>query len=132
MIALSLRRRIGGSVSARTQGPPHPPERIGAQAFDGLRLRRNGTWAIAFLADWCPFSRAFLPSFAALTGGDFGLAIADLTDEENPLWEQFAIEVVPSVIVFRDGTPIFRADGRLMEGLGPNDLTAVQSAAAAP
>lgn len=116
-------------MSARTPGPPRPIERIGAQAFDGQRLRRNGIWAIAFLADWCPFCRSFVPSFAALKGGDFGLAIADVTDDESPLWERFEIEVVPSVIVFRDGVPVFRADGRFMEGLGPNDLAAVRSAA---
>jgi thioredoxin 1 len=118
-------------VSARKLGPPHLPERIGAEAFDGPRLRRNGTWVIAFIADWCPFCRAFAPAFAALKGGDFGLAIADVSDEESPLWERFEIEVVPSMVVFRDGASVFRADGRFMEGLGPKDLDAVRAAATA-
>jgi thioredoxin 1 len=119
-------------VSVRKAAPPHPLERVGIEAFDGRRLRRTGTWAIAFLADWCPFSREFAPSFAALEGGGFRIAVADLTDEESPLWERFEIEVVPSVVVFREGVSVFRADGRLMEGLGPQDLASVHSAATAP
>jgi thioredoxin 1 len=113
-------------------GPPHPLERLGPEVFDGQRLRRTGTWAVAFFADWCPFCREFLPSFVALKGSGFGVAVADLTDPGNPLWERFEIEVVPSIIVFRDGTPVFRADGRFMEGLGPKDLATVRSAATAP
>jgi thiol-disulfide isomerase/thioredoxin len=121
-----------GSMSVPRAGPPHPLERLGPEAFDGERLLRTGTWAVAFLADWCPFCRSFLPSFAALDGSNFGVAIADLTDQGNSLWERFEIEVVPSVIVFRDGTAVFRADGRFMEGLGPKDLAAVRSAATEP
>ena len=118
-------------MSVRHSAPPPPIERIGADAFEGLRLRRPGTWAIAFLADWCPFCREFVRSFAALEGGGFHLAVADLTDLESPLWERFEVEVVPSVVVFREGVSVFRADGRFMEGLGPHDLAAVQSAARA-
>jgi len=118
-------------VSAPGSGSTHPLERLGAGAFDGLRIRRSGVWAIAFLADWCPFCRDFVPAFSDLYGGGFRLAIADLTDLESPLWERFEIEVVPSVIVFRDGVSVFRADGRFMEGLGPQDLASVRAAATA-
>ena len=119
-------------MNVRTAGPTHPLERIGVESFEGERLRRAGTWAVAFLADWCPFCREFAPSFAALEGDGFGVAAADLTDEGSPLWERFEIEVVPSVVVFREGDSLFRANGRLMEGLGPQDLARIRSAATAP
>jgi thioredoxin 1 len=107
-------------------------ERIGADEFDNDRLRRPGTWAIAFLADWCPFCREFEPEFERLAGdGASHLAIADLTDEESPLWERFHVDVVPTVIVFRDGSATFRRDGRLGRGLGPADLTAIRADLAA-
>jgi thiol-disulfide isomerase/thioredoxin len=117
-------------MSPPASSPQSSLERIGAEAFDVTKLRRNGTWAIAFIADWCPFCRTFLPEFSALSARGLKLVIADLTDEDSPLWETFEIEVVPSVIVFRDGDPLFRVDGRLMEGLGPKDLARVATAAA--
>ena len=106
-------------------------ERIGPSEFDGQRLRRTGTWAVGFLADWCPFCRSFAPELERLQrDGPFSVVIADLTDEESPLWEQFAVEVVPTVVVFRDGEPILRRDGRLGRGLNPADVSAVRKALA--
>ncbi|MGA8541925.1 MAG: thioredoxin family protein [Thermoplasmata archaeon] len=103
-------------------------DRIGAEAFDGIQLRRSGNWAVAFLADWCPFCRAFLPQFEALAGtGPFQLAVADLTDYDTPLWERFEVDVVPTIVVFRGGKPSFRRDGRLGQGLGEADLKALRA-----
>jgi thioredoxin 1 len=105
-----------------------PLERLGADAFDGTTLKRAGTWAVAFSADWCPFCREFLPKFEGLGPLATGhLALGDLTDEETPLWERFSVEVVPTVIVFRDGAPILRRDGRLGRGLNESDLKAVRA-----
>lgn len=102
-------------------------ERLDAGAFEGDRLRRPGTWAIAFLADWCPFCRAFAPKFQALEGGgDFQVAEGDVTDQNSPLWDVFHLDVVPTVIVFRNGAPTFRQNGRLMRGLSDKDLTALR------
>ncbi len=101
-------------------------ERLSPRDFVGRRLDRSGTWAVAFLAEWCPFSRAFAPRFAELDGGTAHLAIADMTDLETPLWETFDVEVVPTLVVFRDGTVVARVDGRPMEGLGPEEIARVR------
>jgi thioredoxin 1 len=106
-----------------------PVTRIGPEAFDDGRLTRSGSWAVAFLADWCPFCREFEPLFNEL--GDsrsFGLLVADVTAQESPLWERFEIDVVPTVLVFRDGRPVFRMDGIPGEGLGPAAIAAVRTA----
>ncbi|MGI0129717.1 MAG: thioredoxin family protein [Thermoplasmata archaeon] len=106
-------------------------ERLGADAFDGTRLDRSGTWVVAFLAGWCGFCRSFEPKFESLRGGGpYEIAVADLTDEESPLWERFDVDVVPSVAVFREGALVFRRDGRLGWGLGKGDLDAVRAALA--
>lgn len=91
---------------------------------------RPGTWAVAFLADWCPFCRRFAPEFARLAGHGFHLAMADVSSEESPLWERFSIEVIPTVVLFRNGNSVFRADGRYMEALDSNDLAEISAAAA--
>ncbi len=112
---------------------PERPARIGEAEFLGRRLDRPGTWIVAFLADWCPFCRSFEPEFAALsTGGSFGLLVADMTSMSTPLWETFEIEIVPTLVVFRDGLAIHRADGVAGEGLGGADLEEARRAALSP
>jgi thioredoxin-like negative regulator of GroEL len=106
-------------------------ERVGAEAFDGNRLRRTGTVAVAFSADWCPFCREFMTEFAALDRTDrFQTLVGDVTDLSSPLWETFDLDVVPTIVAFRDGRSVFRADGRLGEGLSREDLTRLRSALA--
>jgi thioredoxin-like negative regulator of GroEL len=41
----------------------------------------------------------------------------DLSDDNNPLWDAFSIEVVPTIIVFKDGKTEFRKDGVFGRGL---------------
>lgn len=86
--------------------------------FDGKRLKSTGTIPVLFYAQWCPFCRSFLPEFeAAMNGKGVRWAEVDISDDEDPLWETFNINVVPTVIVFKDGQPIFRRDGLLGRGL---------------
>jgi len=92
-------------------------ERLDASAFDGPRLLRPGVVAVEFSADWCPVCRAFDPVFATIPRNEpFGRAVADVSSEESPLWDRFGIAIVPSVLVFRDGREIERADG--VPGIG--------------
>jgi thioredoxin 1 len=106
-------------------------ERVGPEAFERTRFLRPGVWGVAFLADWCPFCRAFAPKLEELAKrGPYQVVRADVTDEESPLWDLFGIEVVPTVVVFRDGVPKLRRDGRLGQGLGGTDLNAIEDALA--
>ena len=106
-------------------------EQVGVDAFEGTRLRRSGVVAVAFLAEWCPFCQAFWPEFARLAEtGPIRLLVADVTDTDSPLWDRFALEVVPTVVVFREGMPGFRVDGVPGRGLSSTDLDAVARAAA--
>ncbi len=52
-------------------------------------------------------------------------ALADLSDLENPLWEEFGIDVVPSVMVFKEGELVYRKDGVLGRGLPDNAMDEV-------
>ncbi len=104
-------------------------ERWGTEAFQGERLKRPGTWGVCFLADWCPFCTEFLRRFEKLDGaGDLHVAVADVTDLESPLWERFRIDVVPTLVAFRNGKAIWRKDGVHMVGLREADLRELRTA----
>ena len=94
--------------------------------FDGKRLKKTGTLAVLFAAEWCPFCRRFSPIFeSALTERGLPAALADMSDLGNPLWETFDIQVVPTVMVFKDGELIYRMDGVLGQGLPDNAMIQV-------
>lgn len=95
--------------------------KLGSVDFDGKRLKKTGTLAVLFAAEWCPFCRRFSPIFeSALRAKNVSGALADLSDFQNPLWETFDIQVVPTVMVFKDGELVYRKDAVLGQGL-PND-----------
>jgi thioredoxin len=81
-------------------------------------LRNNGTLAVLFVASWCPFCTRFYPVFqAGAEKAGIAWASMDISDDHNPLWEIFNIEVVPTVIIFKEGKVVFRRDGVLGRGL---------------
>jgi len=107
-------------------------ERLPPEAFRGARLLRDGSWVVAFLADWCPFCRTFQPDFERLDGGSsFRTGIADLTDDDSPLWEAFGIEVVPALVVNSNGRIVFRLQSVRGVGLPPDALERARAAAEA-
>ena len=49
-------------------------------------------------------------------------ALANISDESNPLWETFKVDIVPTLVGFRDGLVIIRKDGVASIGLGMPEL----------
>ena len=105
-----------------------PVEVVGDEDFRSAALARPGVWAVAFIADWCPHSRAFVPRFAALADRYPQLLFGDLSNDDSPLWDRLAIGVVPTVIVFVDGQPHDRFDGIPGVGLPAEALDRVAEA----
>lgn len=91
--------------------------------FERTQLNRKGTYAVCFGATWCRPTRGFVPKFLS-RAGQFAatFAIADITDWHDPLWTAFRINITPTVVVFRDGVPVGRLDGRRLVGLREADL----------
>jgi thioredoxin len=103
---------------------------IPAEEFPEGQLGRAGIWVVAFLADWCGFCRRFRPKFETLDGpGPFRIAVADVSDEESPLWDLFGIEVVPAVVVFREGRAVYHEQSDLGMGLRDGVLERIRAAA---
>jgi thioredoxin 1 len=79
---------------------------------------------LLFYSGWCPFCTSFLPEFekcAAMTPGSLARVSTDKLPE---LEDKFSIEVVPTVLYFRDGKLVKRLDGLLGRGLNGENLRA--------
>ena len=73
---------------------------------------------VMFFATWCPFCRRFQGEFERLASSrPWRFAAVYLDDEDNPLWDDYAVDVVPTLAVFRDGTIAARQDGVLGYGI---------------
>lgn len=71
-----------------------------------------------FWATWCPFCRKFRPEFNRLEAAKpWRFASVYLDDESNPLWDDYAVDVVPTLALFRGGKLVDREDGILGYGL---------------
>lgn len=86
----------------------------GFQAELGARDRV----AVLYYADWCPFSRAFLPRFeAAEPEASVPMARANLRDPTDPRWEEARVTVVPTVAYYEHGEELARVEARRGRGL---------------
>jgi thioredoxin len=86
-------------------------------------ILKNKTPVLAvFYAEWCPFCISFLPEFEQLKSENFEVAEVDISDEENPLWEEYRIDVVPTLIAFENGKETTRRNGRRGIGLSRRDI----------
>jgi thioredoxin 1 len=84
---------------------------------------------VMFYADWCPFCRKFKPIFEtsanspAITPHKF--YVSNIDDDDNPLWERFSINAVPTIIAFEKGEIISRRDAKMGIGLVKSDLDSI-------
>lgn len=83
------------------------------------QLTANKTVIALFYASWCPFCRRFLSTFDkyAKHPNSTMFMRVNMDDYDNPLWEEYDLEAVPSVILFKNGTVSKRLDCRLGAGL---------------
>jgi thioredoxin 1 len=92
--------------------------------FSGTKLLDSRDILAVFYASWCPFCRKFLTIFESTMTkkNDPQGALVDISDEDNPLWDTFGVNIVPSLFGFRSGEAIARKDGIAGEGLGMPEL----------
>jgi thioredoxin 1 len=89
------------------------------------QLKANCKVVALFYASWCPFCRSLLPVFngKALKDNSTVFMRVKIDDDENPLWERYSIEAVPSLILFEDGKVSRRLDCELGMGLTEKQFT---------
>lgn len=81
---------------------------IATSEFRASRLP-PGRVPVLFTADWCGYCRRFEPHFEKLRAG----FAVDVSDDDDPLWDELAIRVVPTVILYENGAPVRRWAGAL-------------------
>lgn len=101
--------------------------------FAGGRLTREPRTAlVVFVADWCGYCRRFLRNVEPHAASfPVPVVTADVSDEEDPLWDDCSVRVVPTMILYRDGEPVWRADGRVGLGLSGKAVDEARERAAA-
>ena len=104
---------------------------LGLSDFQGETLvKAPGFAAVCFHADWCGFCARFVPAFEARsTDAGFPFHLADLSSEDDPRWETFGVQVVPTVILFKAGRAVWRAEAVLGIGLFDRDIVRMLAAA---
>ena len=74
------------------------------RAFRAEVLDSKEATVTLFWATWCPFCRRYKPEFDKLAAKwPWRFAAVYLDDESNPLWDDYNVEVVPTLALFRDG-----------------------------
>ena len=84
---------------------------------------------VMFYADWCPFCRQFKPIFETSANSPANsqrkFYESNIDDDDNPLWERFSINAVPTIIAFEKGEIISRRDAKMGIGLVKSDLDSI-------
>ena len=97
-------------------------ERLTEKDFINLQIRKHdGKSLIVFSADWCPYCISFFNNLKEYTKID-SILIADITDVESKLWDDFDLNVVPTMAIFDKGTLVKRWDGIIGQGLTINHI----------
>ncbi len=83
------------------------------------QLTTNKKVIALFYASWCPFCRRFLSTFDkyAKQPNSAMFMRVNMDDYDNPMWEEYDLEAVPSVILFENGKVAKRLDCNLGAGL---------------
>ena len=82
-------------------------------------VKRHKRVLVLFCASWCPFCREFFPIFDRTVkkqAFDKVLRVY-IDDDDNPLWEGYSLDSVPSAVMFVEGKEAARLDSRLGYGL---------------
>jgi thioredoxin 1 len=103
-------------------------EHLQTDQFDDL-LSSGEKALVMFYTDWCPFCQKFKPIFEYVTKNSASNSSkfygSKINDHDNPLWDRFSINAVPTLIAFDKGKVISRRDPKMGVGLNHSDLDSI-------
>ncbi|MHB1869142.1 MAG: thioredoxin family protein [Nitrososphaerales archaeon] len=79
---------------------------------------------ILFAAKWCGYCSLFLKMAKEFKpSSDAELVLIDADDADESLWDDYKLNLVPTLVVFQSGKELFRKDGMSGIGLRASDLS---------
>lgn len=102
-------------------------QHVQANQFDKL-LSEGKKNLVMFYAGWCPFCQKFKQTFEAFantSNDNISLCASMINDDDNPLWDRFSINTVPTLIAFDKSEIIARRDSKMGFGLNKSDLDSI-------
>ena len=93
---------------------------MATQALTGENFKsaveKGGILFIDWWADWCGPCKAFAPVYEKVAEENPDITFAKVdTDKEQQLAAAFGIRSIPTLMIFRDGVPLFAQPGALPE-----------------
>ena len=100
-------------------------EHVIPEEFDSKVLNNDQKTVVLFYASWCPYCANFKPTFEAANINNAKKMEALVDEDENPLWDRFDIQAVPTMIVFEKGRIVSRRDAKKHIGLTKGDMESI-------
>ena len=94
--------------------------------FQGLIKENSGVFVMVY-ASWCHFSQHFLPTFEHFAADKTKNCARVVVDDLPGVDDQYAVEVFPTVLFFKQGKLAKRLDGTAGIGLDEKKLKAFVS-----
>ena len=93
--------------------------------FDSKVLNNEKKTLVLFYADWCPYCANFKPTFEEINSSNLQKKVALINEDENPLWDRFNIQAIPTMIAFQNGKILSRRDAKKGVGLTRADMQSI-------
>lgn len=100
-------------------------EHVLPEEFDSKVLDNSTKTLVLFYADWCPYCANFKPTFEEINSDKIQKKAALVNEDENPLWDRFEIQMVPTMIAFQNGKILTRRDANRGIGLTRKDMESI-------
>ncbi|HKU32498.1 MAG TPA: thioredoxin family protein [Candidatus Nitrosotalea sp.] len=100
-------------------------EHIKPEEFDSKILNAEEKTLVLFYASWCPYCSNFKPTFENSNMDKVRKIEALVDEDENPFWDKFNIQAVPTMIAFEKGKIIARRDAKKHVGLTKSDMESI-------
>lgn len=100
-------------------------EHVTSDDFDSKVLKSDQKIMVLFYATWCPYCSNFKPTFESSKIDSIKQMSSIIDEDENPLWDRFNIQAVPTIIAFQNGKIISRKDSKKNIGLTKSDMDSI-------
>ncbi len=88
------------------------------------KLAENKKVLALFFSSWCPYCQGFIDVFNTnIVNYKFDLVLrVNLDDFDSPLWDEYSVGAVPTLILFENGEILSRLDAGFGVGLTEKQL----------